>query len=282
MNLTPHTGRRLAALILTLCLLLSACADPYAAPEEPDVPDQSEATVSEPSDPEDGEKQQEQPFTLGYYESKGLNPYTCNNTTNQSLIRLLYEPLFQQSPSFETENCLALSCVSDGAGQWTLTLREGVSFWNGETLNAGDVIASLEQAARPGSLYADRLAPLGALRQTGEHSLTFTWSEPLGDLTPLLEIPIVQAGTEDGDMPMGTGPYLPQLDEDGGVEALTAHPNWWQGKTLPTERVTLYPVSDSDLLIYGFESGQITLVSNDLTGSNSLGYSGSYEVRDYP
>lgn len=283
MNLTPHTGRRLTALILALCLLLSACADPYADSEQPEAPAQSPETASEPAYPEEGEEeQQEQPFTLGYYESKGLNPYTCNNTTNQSLLRLLYEPLFQQSPSFETENCLALSCVSDGEGQWTLTLRDGVSFWNGETLNAGDVIASLEQAARSGSLYADRLAPLGALRQTGEHSLTFTWSEPLGDLTPLLEIPVVQAGTEDGDMPMGTGPYLPQLDEDGGVEALTVHPNWWQGKTLPTEKITLYPVSDSDLLIYGFESGQITLVSTDLTGSNSLGYSGSYEVRDYP
>ena len=38
MNLTPHNGRRLTALILALCLLLSACADPYAAPEEPEAP----------------------------------------------------------------------------------------------------------------------------------------------------------------------------------------------------------------------------------------------------
>ncbi|MGM9537291.1 MAG: ABC transporter substrate-binding protein [Candidatus Onthomonas sp.] len=286
MKLTSQTVRRLTALLLALCLLLAGCADPYASSEETEGPAQSEETSPEPSGAgeaaQEAGEEGERPFTLGYYEGKGLNPYTCNNTTNQSLIRLLYEPLFQQSPDFETENCLALSCVLDGTGSWTLTLRSDVTFWNGETLDAGDVAASLRAAAAAGSIYADRLAPLEDLRQTGEYTLTFTWSEPLGDLTPMLEIPVVQAGTEGDSLPMGTGPYLPLLDEEGDVQALSVHPNWWQEEALPAEQIALYPASDSDMLIYGFESGQITMVSTDLTGSNSLGYSGSYEVRDYP
>lgn len=281
MNLRPDFSRRLTAILL-LCLLLSACAGPYVSAEEPAAPELPAAPESTEPEEEAGEGQELQPFTLGYYRDKGLNPYTCNNTTNQGLLRLLYEPLFQQSPSFETENCLALSCVSDGSGLWTLTLREDAVFWNGAALDAGDAVASLRAAASPGSIYADRLAPLGDLRQTGTDTLTFTWSEPLGDLTPLLEIPIVQSGTEGDSLPMGTGPYLPQGGEKETVTALAAHPNWWQGEALPVAEIQLYPVSDSDLLVYGFESGGITLVSTDLTGSNSLGYAGSFEVRDYP
>lgn len=288
MDLTAHTCRRGAALLLALALLLSGCASPYGADGGRETRPAQTAPAEESSaqgpqtEEEGGDSAAENPFTLGYYPDKGLNPYTCNNTTNQSLIRLLYEPLFQQSPSFETETCLAERCVSDGAGTWTLTLREDAAFWNGERLDAGDVVASLEAAARTGSLYADRLAPLGDLRQTGETTLTFTWSEPLGELAPLLEIPIVQAGTEGDDLPTGTGPYQPKPDGEGVVQALTACSGWWQGEALPVEEIALRAVSDSDLLIYGFESGEITLVSTDLTGSNRLGYSGSFEVRDYP
>lgn len=288
MDLTSHTRRRWTALLLALALLLSGCADPYASDgggetqPAPAAPAEEPPTQEPQAGEEGGGEAEENPFTLGYYRNKGLNPYTCNNTTNQGLIRLLYEPLFQQSPSFETEACLAESCVSDGAGAWTLTLREDAAVWNGDRLDAGDVVASLNAAARPGSLYADRLAPLGDLRQTGENTLTFTWSEPVGDLAPLLEIPIVRSGTEYDDLPTGTGPYQPQLDGEGEVQSLSAAPGWWQGEALPVGEIPLYAVSDSDLLIYGFESGAITLVSTDLTGSNSLGYSGSFEVRDYP
>lgn len=292
MRFTAHTRRRSVALLLALTLLLAGCTDPYGTEElgEQTGSDAQTETATEQEEQTDGETEEtqaeektaQQSFTLGYYSDLGLNPYTCNNTTNQSLARLLYEPLFQQSPTFETETCLAQSCTSDGGTRWTLTLELDVTFWDGTALDAGDVVASLQAAAQEGSLYADRLAPMDDLEQTGEYTLTFTWSEPLGDLTPLLEIPIVQAGTETDDLPVGTGPYQLQLDEQGQAEMLTAFSGWWQGAQLPAEQIELYAVTDSEMLIYGFESGAITLVSTDFTASDSLGYSGSYEVWDYP
>lgn len=277
---TPYGKGRLAVLALALLLALSGCGPApsggQAEPQEtPAVPERSEEPEAERGGEEDS------PFTLGYYTQLGLNPYTCTNTTNRAVIALLYEPLFQVDPAFETEPVLAISCVPGEGGDWSLTLREDVSFWNGETLTAEDVAASLETARKPGSIYESRLAPMGELTQTGEYTLSFTWSQPLGDLSVLLEIPIVQAGTENAALPMGTGGYLPELGDEG-VETLLTNPSWWRQETLPVAEIPLYGVEGSDLLIYGFESGAVTLVSSDLTSSNSLGYSGSYEVWDYP
>lgn len=281
MGVQPFALRRWLAALLLLSLTLSGCA-PASQGEETGAGNAPALTHQEEEPDAPQPAGEALPFTLGYYQDLGLNPYTCNNTTNQSLSRLLYEPLFQQSPAFQTEACLARSCTPQGDGTWELTLEPGITFWNGETLDAGDVVASLQAAAREDSLYAQRLEPLEDLRQTGANTLTFTWSESRGDLAVLLEIPIVQAGTQGDAVPMGTGPYQPQRDEGGVLQSLTAYGGWWQGEQLPTETVALYPVEDSEMLIYGFESGEISLVSTDLTGTNRLEYSGSFEVWDYP
>ncbi len=267
-------------LLLALLLALSACAGPDAQEEAPDAQATVQAAEGDSEPSAGAETADGTPLTLGYYPDLGLDPYTCSNTTNQAVIRLLYEPLFEVGPDFSVQPVLAVSCRSDGGGRWTLTLVEDAVFWNGEVLTAQDVVYSLEQAAAEGSIYAARLAPLSELSAEG-NSVVFSWSEPLGELESLLEIPIVQAGTAADDIPMGTGPYQPVSGEDG-LSALTVHRAWSQAESLPAEEIGLYPVTDSDMLIYGFESGAITLVPSDLTGSNSLGYSGNYEVWDYP
>lgn len=274
--------RHNAPLVLLLALLfaLAACTGQTAQEVEqgaqaPVQADDSTSQSSAGAGTADGV-----PFTLGYYADLGLNPYTCSNSTNQAVIRLLYEPLFEVGPDFSVQPVLAVSCRSDGGGRWTLTLAEDAVFWNGEALTAQDVVYSLEQAAAEESIYAGRLAPMSGLSAEGD-AVVFSWAEPLGELESLLEIPIVQAGTAADSVPTGTGPYQPVSGEDG-LASLAVHRAWSQAESLPVEEIALYPVTDSDMLIYGFESGEITLVPSDLTGSNSLGYSGNYEVWDYP
>lgn len=274
----------LLALLLALLMTLTSCGP---AREEPGIlPEAVELHQTEPAESDTGTETEENGpetgmFTIGYYVNKGLNPYTCNNTVNQALIGLLYEPLFSITPDFAAESCLALSCEKSGEELWTLKLRKGVRFWNGEELRAEDVLYSLEQAKGASSLYAAGLAPMEEVEVTGDDSLTFRWSENRGDLSLLLEIPVVQEGTAGEAVPMGTGPYLPVLGEEG-LSQLTANGSWWQQKALPTDKIALYAAEASDLLIYGFERGEITLVAGDLTDPDSLGYSGQYETWDYP
>lgn len=78
---------------------------------------------------------------------------------------------------------------------------------------------------------------------------------------------------------MGTGPYL--LSENGEEAELTARENWWQARQMPADTISLKIMNKSDEMIFAFDAGDISLVEVDLMGTNSLGYSGSYETWDY-
>ncbi|MBQ3089634.1 MAG: ABC transporter substrate-binding protein [Oscillospiraceae bacterium] len=272
-------------LALLLALGLCACRDteseeavllPEAEEAEPEglEPPATEAPAQYPEETEPSA------FSIGYYSHLGLNPFTCDNTINRGVISLLYESLFSIGPDFAVESCLAESCQKSGS-RWLLTLREGVSFWNGETMTAEDVRRSLEMAAGGQSIWQKQLAPMSGLRVEGERTLSFQWAEERGELTALLNIPVVQSGTEGETIPMGTGPYLPDLEE-GTVHALSENLNWWQQLPLFVSGIELWTSEDSALLISAFEQGKVTLVTSDLTDSDSLGYSSRYEAWDYP
>lgn len=279
-------GRGLALLLLFL-LLFTGCA---SSEEEDILPQAGEQTETAPPEADTIPPEEQAPlseetggenFCLGYYVNQGLDPYTCDNRVNRALIDLLYEPLFSISPQFEAESCLAVSCRKTGTDLWTLTIREDVTFWDGEGLKAEDVSYSLTRACAAGSIFAQQLAPMEELEITGDFSLTFRWREERGDLTPLLEIPVIKADTARDAVPMGTGPYLPVLD-DGDITEFYVNQNWWRGETVPVERIGLYSAIAGDGLIYGFDRGAVTLVATDLTDPDSLGYSGQYEAWDYP
>ncbi len=85
---------------------------------------------------------------------------------------------------------------------------------------------------------------------------------------------------ETGTAPLGTGPYVLTEEATGGT-VLTARSGWWQGRSLPFQTIHLASVGQADDLISSFDAGDITLLDADLTGTNSLGYSGSYEAWDY-
>lgn len=70
-------------------------------------------------------------------------------------------------------------------------------------------------------------------------------------------------------------------EEATGETVLTARSGWWQGRSLPFQTIHLASVGQADDLISSFDAGDITLLDADLTGTNSLGYSGSYEAWDY-
>ena len=114
--------------------------------------------------------------------------------------------------------------------------------------------------------------PTGLVR----HTVTITLSAPNGALPALLDVPIVK---ETGGTPLGTGPYV--LTGEGDSLALEARTGWWKGEKVPLERIPLYNVREADGMIHAFDTQEISLVTVDITGSNALGYSGTYEVWDY-
>lgn len=161
----------------------------------------------------------------------------------------------------------------------TIQLRDDVTFSDGTSLSAEDVVYSLEQAQRKGSIYRERLSDVTSITASGSTTVVIEINAADAAFDSLLDIPIISRSG--GSNPIGTGPYVLNTKKDKAV-SLTRNTNWWQEGTLPADTITLYAADDSDMMIFGFGSGSISMVNTDLTGTNALSYTGDYNVVDYP
>lgn len=220
-----------------------------------------------------------QEFTLPRTE-EAMHPIVGRDKTNLSLSGLIWEGLFELDQTFLPQNvlCEGYSFSEDGL-TWTFTLKDGVTFSDGSPLTAGEVADSLNLARSADARFAARLADVKSVT-AAEGAVVVTLTRPNGALPALLDVPIVKG---EGDTPLGTGPYV--LEGEGDDQRLTARTEWWNAKvaTPPAETIPLRVLREADDLIYAFDTGDLSLVTADLTGSNALGFAGDgHEVWDYP
>ena len=256
---------RLAALGAALCLVLTACGG-APAPEESAAPEPTATPTPTAAE-----------FTLACYPQAGFHPVTGANRTNLNLAGLMYEGLFELDGQFEPRQLLCESyTVSEDGLTWTFTLRGGVTFSDGSPLTAAEVVSSLE-SARASALYSARFVNVGAIT-AGDGTVTVALTQANGALPALLDIPVFKENSSAA--PLGTGPYV--LTGSGEELALTANGSWWQGKDLPLDAIPLRGIQEADDLIHAFDTKEVAMVATDLTATNALGFSGSFDTVDYP
>lgn len=267
--------KRLAAALAALALLLSLAGCGRDGAERSPAP---APTPSAAPSPTPGAAPGTMEFVLPYYGDGGFHPITGTNRTNLTLAPLLYEGLYELDGAFEPQPLLCEAAFVSGDGlTWSFTLRQGAAFSDGSPLTAADAAYSLQLAMGEGAPYATRLKNIRAVRAEADGTLTVALNAPNGNLPALLDVPVVKE-TEAG--PLGTGPYV--LRAEGDELSLEARTDWWRNEPLPFDHIRLYAVQGADGLIHAFDTREISLVAADITGSNALGYSGSYEAWDYP
>lgn len=262
-------GKRFPALLLTLSLLmgLSACGENEAPPTPAPTPVPS----VEPEAPAAG-------FTLPRTEGS-LHPILSRDRINLSLAGLIWEGLFALDERFEPQAVLCERyAVSEDGLEWTFWPKGDITFSDGSPLTADEIVFSLRLAKSADSRFAGRLSDVKTVTAL-DGAVILTLARPNGALPALLDIPVVKGESEE---PLGTGPYVPQgWGEEG---KLAARGEWWaaRGKEPAVLEIPLRTIQEADDLIYAFDTGDISLVTTDLTGSNALGYAGdNHEVWDY-
>lgn len=265
--------RRFPILLLALVLLLAGCGNTG------DVSSSSSGSQSSSSASSSSQEDSKntQPFTLAAYPAYSFHPALSTSQANLTLAPLLYESLFTVDSSFEATGQLCQSyTVSEDGLTWTFQLRSGVTFSDGTPLTGEIVAQALQTAKDPASRYAKRLANVSGVSGSGEQ-VVVTLAAPNGALPTLLDIPIAR---DSSDRPLGTGPYV--LVEEGGKLYLNLRGDWWQGASnLSLQQIPLATMTQKEQVATAFNSGEVTLIDADITGSNDLGYSGSYEVWEY-
>lgn len=266
--------RRLSILLLVLALLLAGCGK---TGEGSSSSSGSQSSSGSSSSVQEEPTTNTQPFTLAAYPAYSFHPALSTSQANLTLAPLVYESLFTLDSTFTPTPQLCQSyTVSDDGLTWTFQLKAGITFSDGTPLTGEIVAQALQTAKDPASRYAGRLANVSGVSGSGDQ-VTMTLTTPNGALPALLDIPIA---LDSSNRPLGTGPYV--LVEEGGKLYLNLRGDWWQGaSSLSLQQIPLATMTQKEQVATAFNSGEVTLIDADITGSNDLGYSGSYEVWEY-
>ena len=123
--------------------------------------------------------------------------------------------------------------ASSDATVWVFKLRKGVEFHNGKTLDAQDVIYSINDHRGPDSKSggSGAVASIDDIKADGNDTVVFTLSGGSADFPFLMadyHLTIVPAGTSDWDAGMGTGPYTLTAWDPGVRFAGKRNPNYFK------------------------------------------------------
>lgn len=199
-------------------------------------------------------------ITLGYYEDKSLNPYLTDSPVNRNLSTLLYDGLYVLDENYLPQPIIAESSERS-KGRLTVYIQSDIQFSSGSPLTPSDVVYSFN-AAKNSGYYASRLEIFESAA-AGENSVVFTMSSDNAYAESCLTFPIVQAGTAENDVPVGSGRYSLQSDSDG--KFLSVNESSTRSELMSTERISLAPITSDRSELYMLQTGDLSYFFDDLS-----------------
>ncbi|GGO53540.1 peptide/nickel transport system substrate-binding protein [Roseovarius pacificus] len=161
---------------------------------------------------------------------------------------------------------LADSISSDDAQTWEVKLKSGVQFHDGKTLNAEDVVYSLNRHLDPavGSKANSIAKQMTEISKLDDLTVKIVLAEPNADLPTILALHhfmIIADGTTDFSNANGTGSFISEVFEPGVRSVGVRNPNYFkeQGAYLDSFEFTAIP--DNNARVNALLSGDIHLAA---------------------
>ncbi|MDW3180238.1 MAG: ABC transporter substrate-binding protein [Acidimicrobiia bacterium] len=282
------------ALLLTLSLVAAACSDDTdpvegAADDTPSTTaDDAPATTTAVTTPTSttsttvAEKSEVTEARIGLQ----LEPPTLDLTASpaaaipQVLLYNVYETLVRLQADGSITGLLAESWeVSDDALTYTFSLRDGVSFHNGDPLTAEDVVFSIENVLREeevendeGELvvqtvhpFASTFAPIDTVIAVDDSTVEITLTQPSANLLFFMTqgqgVILNQNAIDDiANNAIGTGPFEFEEWTVGDNIVISANPDYW-GEPALLETIDFQYIADPNALNNAMLSDQLDLVA---------------------
>lgn len=209
----------------------------------------------------------------------------------------LVSNIFSSLVQFDTELGLAPDLaetwtVSEDGLNYSFTLREGLTFHNGDPLTSADLLYTYERTINPdfASPQANKLALITDFETPDDLTVNLTLSDPFAPflavacsrgpgraLTPVSRRAVEEMGDEQfGRTPVGAGPFAivaDGADLNSGF-TLTAFDGWWGGRPFLDEiEVTL--IAEPSVRVSALEAGDVDML--DIVPAIGVA-----QLRDYP
>jgi len=162
---------------------------------------------------------------------------------------------------------LAQSIESGDAKVWTVKLRSGVTFHNGKTLKAADVVYSLNRHLDPavGSKVNSIAKQMTAIKALDDKTVEITLANPNADLPTILSMHhfmILAEGTTDFSKANGTGAFVCDVFEPGVRSIALKNKNYWKEGGPHLDSFEFFAISDDTARVNALLSGDIHLAAS--------------------
>jgi peptide/nickel transport system substrate-binding protein len=200
-----------------------------------------------------------------------FDPAQIANNENIWVFEQIAQPLFRTSvDGKKVEPALATSySVSSDQLTWTIQLRHGVKFSNGQPMTSRDVVFSLTRAFNPKALWYFINSNFASVTADGPYTVVLKtkspWAPTPSDLALFANaiFPANFAGQSASDFfqhPIGTGPFELSKWVKGQSIVLVRNPHYWEPGKPYLAKVVYNYVPDSNTRILQLKGGQAQIV----------------------
>lgn len=246
--------------------------EPAADPDDEDPVDDTDddEPVDDTDEPDDDEPDTEgqtggRLILLGHHPLESLHPDDAGPTVTWTGINAIHEPLISVDHAFEIEMVLATDYeVSDDGMEYVVTLREGVTFHDGEDFTADDVVFTFEwyMDEDNAAITAADFVSVDTVEATDDHTVTVAMAEPDASFLRGGLRAMIVASHHHEDLgyegysadPIGTGPFaLVEWDPDDHtlVEAFEDH---WDGRP-NVDEIDIRVIPEGSVRVLEIETG---------------------------
>jgi peptide/nickel transport system substrate-binding protein len=206
------------------------------------------------------------------FEAVSLDPLYSWNYPENTILPNMCESVVQLSTDLELRPGLASDIDLSDPLKVVLTVRQDVTFWNGNPMTAEDVAFSLGRNLDPalGSYFGSFWTRVADVAVSGDDEVTITLTEPdtlfwqtlsmaAGVVSEQASVEAAAGayGTPDGGL-MCTGPYQLTSWKPGGDLVMNAYDGYWNADLTPmSAQVVFRSVPDDAALINALRTGEI-------------------------
>ncbi len=197
-----------------------------------------------------------------------MDPATLTSTMNMFVqwqvrnnlveIDYKYQPIPELAESWE---------ASPDATKWVFKLRKGIEFHNGKSLDAEDVVYSINhhRGEKTKSAAKGIVKPIKDIKADGKYTVIFYMKGGNADFPYILadyHLTIFPAGTKGAEFEkgIGTGGYIKQSWEPGVRFFAKRNPNYWKAGRAHFDEVETLSITDINARTSALKTGQIDVM----------------------
>lgn len=217
-------------------------------------------------------------------EPQTLDPHAANLAVTNRLLSNVYEGLVFRDKDYKIVPWLAVSWTQPDAKTWRFKLRPNVKFHDGATMDADDVVFSVERALHPLSQMKVTVQGVERARKVDNLTVDLIMREPnpvlLNHLVSLRIVNREWAIKNRAQAPQnfkdkeetfasrnanGTGPYMVRERQPDVRTVLVENPNWWNRSSPErgnVSQVILQPISSRPTRLAALISGEVDFVND--------------------